>query len=101
MDIPTVVSRIIQQAIAQVLVSLYESQFSSSSYGFHPHRNAHETIRSWHLNRHSNLTLQHLAADINPIVRDWIINYEKKVILKNTIIEGLIQYLATMHPVYE
>lgn len=25
-----------------------------------------ETIRSWHLNRHSNLTLEHLASDINP-----------------------------------
>lgn len=36
-----------------------------------------ETIRSWHLNRHSNLTLEHLASDINPIVRGWMTYYGK------------------------
>lgn len=36
-----------------------------------------ETIHSWHLNRHSNQTLEHLAADINPIVRGWITYYGK------------------------
>lgn len=36
-----------------------------------------ETMRSWHLNRHSNLTLEHLASDINPIVRGWMTYYGK------------------------
>lgn len=45
LGIPTVVDRVIQQAITQVLVPLYESQFSSSSYGFRPHRSAHDAIR--------------------------------------------------------
>lgn len=36
-----------------------------------------ETIHSWHLNRHSNQTLEHLAADINPIVRGWMTYYGK------------------------
>ena len=38
LGIPTVVDRVIQQAIAQVLTPIYERQFSEGSYGFRPHR---------------------------------------------------------------
>ena len=34
--IPTVVDRLIQQAIVQVLSPIYERQFSPSSFGFRP-----------------------------------------------------------------
>lgn len=42
--IPTVVDRLIQQAISQVLQPLYEPQFSPTSYGFRPHRSAHDAL---------------------------------------------------------
>jgi group II intron reverse transcriptase/maturase len=38
LGIPTVVDRVVQQAIAQVLTPIYERQFSEGSYGFRPHR---------------------------------------------------------------
>jgi group II intron reverse transcriptase/maturase len=44
LGIPTVVDRVIQQAIAQVLTPVYEKQFSSNSYGFRPGRNAHQAL---------------------------------------------------------
>ena len=44
LGIPTVVDRVIQQAITQVLSPIYERQFSSSSYGFRPKRNAHQAL---------------------------------------------------------
>jgi group II intron reverse transcriptase/maturase len=44
LGIPTVVDRVIQQAIAQVLGSLYEPEFSVHSYGFRPGRNAHQGL---------------------------------------------------------
>lgn len=44
LGIPTVVDRVIQQAIAQVLIPLYEPQFSDNSYGFRPRRNAHQAL---------------------------------------------------------
>lgn len=44
LGIPTVVDRVIQQAITQVLSPIYEKQFSSSSYGFRPKRNAHQAL---------------------------------------------------------
>ena len=46
LGIPTVVDRLVQQSIAQVLQPLYESQFSSSSFGFRPYRGAHQALRS-------------------------------------------------------
>ena len=45
LGIPTVVDRVIQQAIAQVLTPIYERQFSASSYGFRPGRNAKQAIQ--------------------------------------------------------
>jgi len=45
LGIPTVLDRVIQQAIAQVLSPIYEREFSDSSYGFRPGRNAHQAIR--------------------------------------------------------
>jgi group II intron reverse transcriptase/maturase len=44
LGIPTVVDRAIQQAIAQVLSPIYEKQFSETSYGFRPGRNAHQAL---------------------------------------------------------
>jgi RNA-directed DNA polymerase len=44
LGIPTVVDRVIQQSIAQVLTPLYEPQFSDHSYGFRPKRNAHQAL---------------------------------------------------------
>ena len=44
LGIPTVVDRVVQQAISQVLEVLYEPQFSEMSYGFRPHRGAHKAL---------------------------------------------------------
>jgi RNA-directed DNA polymerase len=45
LGIPTVTDRIIQQAIAQVLIPIYERKFSDHSYGFRPNRSAHQALR--------------------------------------------------------
>ena len=45
LGIPTVVDRVIQQAIAQVLGLVYEPKFSDGSYGFRPGRSAHQALR--------------------------------------------------------
>jgi len=44
LGIPTVLDRMIEQAIAQVLSPIYEEEFSESSYGFRPKKNAHQAI---------------------------------------------------------
>lgn len=45
LGIPTVVDRVIQQAIAQVLGLVYEPKFSDGSYGIRPGRSAHQALR--------------------------------------------------------
>jgi RNA-directed DNA polymerase len=45
LGIPTVMDRVIQQAIAQVLTPIFEPGFSDSSFGFRPGRNAHQAIK--------------------------------------------------------
>ena len=44
LGIPTVVDRVIQQAIAQVLSQIYEPIFSEHSFGFRPRRSAHTAM---------------------------------------------------------
>lgn len=44
LGIPTVVDRLIQQAIVQVLSPIYEQQFSETSYGFRPNRSCENAI---------------------------------------------------------
>jgi RNA-directed DNA polymerase len=44
LGVPTVLDRVIQQAIAQVLTPLYDGEFSPHSYGFRAGRNAHQAV---------------------------------------------------------
>lgn len=45
LGIPTVVDRVIQQAIAQVLTPIFDPGFSESSFGFRPGRSAHDAVK--------------------------------------------------------
>ena len=45
LGIPTVVDRLIQQALHQVLQPIFEPTFSDASFGFRPGRNAHQALR--------------------------------------------------------
>ena len=44
LGIPTVVDRVIQQAVANKLSEIYEPVFSNYSFGFRPNRSAHDAI---------------------------------------------------------
>lgn len=45
LGIPTVLDRLIQQAILQVLTPLYDPHFSEFSFGFRPGRSAHQALK--------------------------------------------------------
>lgn len=44
LGIPTVLDRLIQQAMHQVLMPIFDPDFSNSSYGFRPERSAHDAV---------------------------------------------------------
>lgn len=46
LGIPTVLDRLIQQAMHQILSPLFDPGFSESSYGFRPGRSAHQAIKA-------------------------------------------------------
>ena len=46
LGIPTVLDRLIQQAVHQVLSPLFDPDFSKHSYGFRPGRSAHQAIKA-------------------------------------------------------
>lgn len=53
LGIPTVLDRLIQQAMHQVLTPLWEPEFSAHSYGFRPGRSAQQAVKAaqGHVNR--------------------------------------------------
>ena len=46
LGIPTVMDRVVQQALLQVLQPIFDPRFSESSYGFRPRRSAHDAVRA-------------------------------------------------------
>ncbi|MGB0360064.1 MAG: group II intron reverse transcriptase/maturase [Endozoicomonas sp.] len=45
LGIPTIVDRVIQQAIAQILTPIFDPGFSNHSFGFRPGRSAHQAVK--------------------------------------------------------
>ena len=45
LGIPTVVDRVIQQAMLQILSPIFEKKFSDNSYGFRPKRSTHDALK--------------------------------------------------------
>ena len=50
LGVPTVVDRLFQQAIIQVLSPIFEKQFSENSFGFRPNRGAHDALKQCQTN---------------------------------------------------
>ncbi len=46
LGIPTLTDRLIQQALHQVLLPIFEAEFSESSYGFRPGKSAHQAVKA-------------------------------------------------------
>lgn len=44
LGIPSVIDRVLQQAIVQVLTPIYEEQFSNSSFGFRPNKRCEQAV---------------------------------------------------------
>jgi len=44
--VPTVVDRLIQQAVLQILNPIFDPEFSESSFGFRPKRSAHQAVKT-------------------------------------------------------
>ncbi|QZT38209.1 group II intron reverse transcriptase/maturase [Halosquirtibacter xylanolyticus] len=86
LGIPTVVDRVIQQAISQVLSPIYEEQFSNYSFGFRPNKGAHTAIIAC---REMITSGYHYAIDMDMEKFFDTVNHSKLIeILSRTIKDG-------------
>ncbi len=59
LGIPTVTDRLLQQAVHQVIMPLFEVEFRANSYGFRPNRNAQQAVQQ--AQRNINEGYQHIV----------------------------------------
>ena len=96
MGIPTVIDRIIQQAIAQQLVPIYEPLFSDDSYGYRPNRSAQQAIRKvkWYAEQgYTSAVLVDLSKYFDTLNHELLMNLLRKNVHDKRVIELIKRYL--------
>jgi RNA-directed DNA polymerase len=62
--ISSIEDKVVQQAVCEVLQAVYEPVFLDGSYGFRPHRSAHDALRALHRELYGGDVNWILEADI-------------------------------------
>ena len=96
LGIPTVVDRIIQQAIAQQLVPIYEPQFSDNSFGYRPGRSGQQAIqrvKEYAEKGYAQAVLVDLSKYFDTLNHELLMNLMRKSIHDKRVIELIKRYL--------
>ena len=96
LGIPTVVDRIIQQAIAQQLVPIYEPLFSDLSYGYRPKRSAQQAIqkvKEYAEQGYTQAVLVDLSKYFDTLNHELLMNLIRKNVTDTRVIELIKRYL--------
>ena len=96
LGIPTVVDRIIQQAIAQQLVPIYEPQFSDNSFGYRPGRSGQQAIKrvkEYAEKGYTQAVLVDLSKYFDTLNHDLLMNLMRKSIHDKRVIDLIKKYL--------
>jgi len=80
LGIPTVIDRMLQQSIHQVLNTYYDPLFSESSFGFRPGRNAHQAIEQ--------------ACDYIKSGKEWVVDIDLEKFFDKVNHDRLMQRLS-------
>ncbi len=98
LGIPTVVDRVIQQAIAQQLQPLFEPLFSNGSYGYRPGRSAQQAIRK--VKAHAEQGYGHaveidLSKFFDTLNHELLLNLLRKQIQDKRVVDLIKKYLKS------
>lgn len=96
LGIPTVVDRMVQQAIAQELMPLYEAQFSDNSFGFRPKRGTHDALKrsqKWADEGYVYVVSMDLAAYFDTVNHSKLIEVLSRTIKDGRVISLIHKYL--------
>ena len=98
LGVPTVIDRMIQQAIVQVLQPIYEPLFSESSYGFRPKRSAHQAISKalkYYNEGYTQVVDLDLAKYFDTVNHDILIDMLREQIKDERVISLIRKYLKS------
>lgn len=98
LGIPTVVDRVIQQAIAQQLQPIFEPLFSDGSYGYRPKRSAQQAIRK--VKEYAEQGYTHavevdLSKYFDTLNHELLMNLMRKQIHDKRVLELIKRYLKS------
>lgn len=96
LGIPTMMDRMIQQAIGQELMAMYDSSFSKSSYGFRPGRNAHQAVlqaRAYVNEGYSHAVDIDMAKFFDRVNHDYLMNLLSERIKDKRVLKLIHRYL--------
>ncbi len=98
LGIPTVKDRIIQQAIAQVLIPIYEPRFSDGSYGYRPNRSAKDAIikvKEYADKGYKHAVCLDLSKYFDTLNHELLMNMLRETIHDKGLIELIKKYLKS------
>lgn len=98
LGVPTVIDRMVQQAVVQVLSPIYECVFSDNSYGFRPHRSAHDAIKKvtslYNQGYHYVVDLD-LKAYFDTVNHDLLMNFIEQQVQDPWLLHLIRQFLTS------
>nr|WP_307258971.1 group II intron reverse transcriptase/maturase [Oikeobacillus pervagus] len=98
LGIPTVIDRMIQQAINQVLQPIFDPAFSDNSFGFRPKRSAHHAIiraKSYYEQGYKYVVDIDMKAYFDTVNHDKLMYYIEKKIQDKRVLRLIRQYLKS------
>ena len=96
--IPTVIDRIIQQAMAQQLMPIYEPLFSDGSYGYRPGRSAKDAIqkiKGYAEQGYTRAVVLDLSKYFDTLNHELLINILRREIKDERVIQMIKRYLKS------
>jgi len=98
LGIPTVLDRLIQQAIHQVLCPMWDKEFSESSFGFRPGRNAGQAIQQAkaYINAgNANIVNIDLRSFFDKVNHDYLMSLVKRKVQDPVLLRLIWRYLRS------
>ena len=98
LGIPTVIDRIVQQAVAQVLTPIYEPLFIDGSYGYRPNRSAQmavEKVKEYAEQGYGYAVQLDLSKYFDTLNHAMLINILRRTIKDERVIQLIKRYLKS------
>jgi len=98
LGVPTVIDRMVKQALVQILQPIFEMTFSDSSFGFRPKRSAHQAIKrakEYYEQGYTQVVDIDLAQYFDTVNHDLLIEMLRKKIESEVILKLIRSFLKS------